>query len=108
VYRKSILYLVSRAFEGARDGGEVPILGMAKFAGTKLKDGRTLRDAIVAAKGGMVESRAFTPFNGRCDAVSHVDFDTNMATMTSVLLRILGMPESSGPENFYERSLPIQ
>ncbi len=51
----------------------------------------------------MVFSRAFTPFDGRCDASSHVNFDTDVATMTSVLLRILGLAQSSGPENFYQR-----
>ncbi|WP_336206808.1 hypothetical protein [Nonomuraea sp. LPB2021202275-12-8] len=58
---------------------------------------------ITAGGGGMVFSRAFTPFDGRCDASSHVNFDTDVATMTSVLLRILGLAQSSGPENFYQR-----
>ncbi|MEU8250263.1 C1 family peptidase [Nonomuraea sp. NPDC048916] len=97
IYRKSILYLVSRAFEGARDGGEVPILGMEKFAD------QALRTAVTANRGTMVFARSFTPFTSRCDAASHVSFDADTATMTSVLLRILGKDQLIGPENFYQR-----
>ncbi|WP_062429692.1 C1 family peptidase [Herbidospora daliensis] len=77
VYRKSILYLVSRAFERpAEAGGEVPILGMAKhLAGL---------DVPVVLAGTM------TPITDHCAARGHSDFDTDTATMTSALLRILG------------------
>ncbi len=77
VYRKSILYLVSRAFERpARPGGEVPILGMAKhLAGLGLP---------------VVLAGTMTPVTDHCAARGHADFDTDTATMTSALLRILG------------------
>ncbi|WP_459803201.1 C1 family peptidase [Herbidospora sp. RD11066] len=77
IYRKSILYLVSRAFERPEQaGGEVPILGMAKHL--------TGLDLPVVLSGTM------TPITDHCAARGHADFDTDAATMTSALLRMLG------------------
>lgn len=80
VYRKSILYLVSRAFERPEQpGGEVPVLGMAKHLA-----GLDLPRAQVVLSGTM------TPITDHCAARGHTDFDTDPATMTSALLRLLG------------------
>jgi hypothetical protein len=76
VYRKSLLYLVSRAFE---DNTIAPILGMQKY-NNDLSLGN-LPVNFVYSKG--VSS-------GRSASKSHGGFDNDPATMNDVLKRILG------------------
>ena len=85
-YGKSLLYLVSNAFEGERD---VPLLGMHKSlkADARLKklleeaiDGR--RGVVVAGKGGELGEASASR--------THGGFDNDVETMNSVLVRILG------------------
>lgn len=98
-YGKSLLYLVSNAFEGTR---EVPILGMkacidadkrlAKlFAGSV--DGRP---ALVVSEGIPIDAarQAAAIQQGASVSHSHGGFDNDSATMNSVLTRVLdGAPK---------------
>ena len=92
IYHKSLLYLVSRAFERPTDpdATEVPLVGMAHFADDVV--GRTsYKSAVDSLKDGrLVWSPASKPEDLRSDSKSHGGFDDDNPTMTSVLLRILG------------------
>lgn len=94
-YAKSLLYLVSNAFEGSR---EVPILGMKACIDTDEKlaglfggevDGRP---ALVVSEGIALDSsqEAAAIRLGASASRSHGGFDNDAATMNSVLTRILG------------------
>jgi hypothetical protein len=93
-YAKSLLYLVSNAFEGAR---AVPILGMQThldadpelsqlFAG-KI-DGRS---ALLVSNGTRISSEELAAAinRGAATSRSHGGFDNDIATMNSVLVRVL-------------------
>ena len=93
-YGKSLLYLVSNAFEGTRD---VPILGMqacldADAELTRLFDGRVDgRPARVVSEGIPIDP-AQAPAaiaQGASVSHSHGGFDNDCATMNSVLTRVL-------------------
>jgi len=71
VYRKSLLYLVSNAFE---ESDTMPILGMQKFNG-KITD----VDFVYSSKDGK-----------RTASTTHGGFDNDPATMNDVLKRVLG------------------
>ena len=91
VYRKSLLYLVSRAFERPMDPDdtEVPILGMAHFASDPV-NGSSLTDAVATLPDArLVWSPSVDPPDARTDSSTHGGFDDDNPTMTSVLLRIL-------------------
>ncbi|MBI2305869.1 MAG: hypothetical protein HYU78_01070 [Rhodocyclales bacterium] len=82
VYRKSLLYLVSRAYE--EKGRVVPLLGMAKRA-TAIDDrlaaehpGKTLQRFVAGAN----------PQDTRAD--SHGGFDNDPVTMNRMLRLVLG------------------
>ncbi|MFK7828473.1 MAG: C1 family peptidase [Congregibacter sp.] len=80
VYGKSLLYLVSRAFE---EDANAPLLGMQKY--NKLLDTTGLPVEFVYAK----SSRS-----GRSRSDSHGGFDNDPATMNDLLARILGKKPS--------------
>jgi len=99
-YGKSLLYLVSNAFEGRR---EVPLLGMQKFVSGDDSDGAV--DAQVSTlfkkrSNGLptliVAGERYKDANGhelpgsRSESDSHGGFDNDAATLNSVLYRILG------------------
>ena len=75
VYRKSLLYLVSNAFEEKR---EVPLLGMQKFSNLVPTSSRL---KIVYSQG--VGSRETA-------SESHGGFDNDPVTMNHILKRVLG------------------
>jgi hypothetical protein len=102
VYHKSLLYLVSRALEGAAPGGEVPLLGMQKSLERPIGAGAgpTLLQAIGERGGSSIISRAITPDDSRSDATSHGGFAGDRMTMTSVAMRALGLA-TPRPENDY-------
>ena len=75
LYRKSLLYLVSNAFERPK---ESPLLGMQKFA--KNTDLSLADDVFYAGT-----TRAAVT-----DSKSHGGFDNDVATMNHLLERILG------------------
>jgi hypothetical protein len=99
VYHKSILYLVSRAFERPAGGAaEVPLLGMTRFWDQPLRGSPTLRAVIEAAGGSLIVSRSSAPLDGRTDSTGHAAFDEDSATMTSLVMRARGA--TSGPDAF--------
>jgi hypothetical protein len=98
-YGKSLLYLVSNAFEGKR---ETPILGMERFINgknkelkkeyvdpdiSKLYSKQAEWPSLVIAGALQPEAKA-RPDLCRCD--SHGGFDNDVYTMNSVLFRIIG------------------
>ncbi len=84
-YRKSLLYLVARAFERATGTDTVPIVGMAKYFEEKV-GGQRLDDFIRAngtiALAGV--SRASNPPGFHTDAKSHGGFDEDGPTRESI------------------------
>lgn len=97
-YGKSLLYLVSNAFEAERG---VPLLGMEKFLAADGEVSQLLTENVDGRKGVVVAGEA-----GEMGAVSkseaHGGFDNDVGTMNSVLTRILG--EAPG-RVFVERDL---
>jgi hypothetical protein len=90
IYQKSILYLVSRALENGRPPGEseTPLLGIQ----------RHVESFDLAQKLGDLEADFVWAPNevapaSRCTATSHSGMCEDTPTMTSVLLRILGVSE---------------
>jgi len=99
-YGKSLLYLVSNAFEGSR---EVPLLGMQKF----LKEDQQLFNFLNSAVDGLpgiVISGAGDKPGVISKSETHGGFDNDPNTMNSVLVRILGelpkVPFTSRDLNF--------
>lgn len=76
VYRKSLLYLVSRAFE---ENPVAPILGMAKYS-----------EKITAKNIKFVYSQGVVDDSPRTSSETHGGFDNDLATMNDMLSRILG------------------
>ena len=87
VYRKSLLYLVSRAFEAEKDA---EILGLEEHL---RRSGRTM-----AYLGDASERLVLGPVaRGRrssTQATSHGDFDNDEETMMSLARRVVGVPDS--------------
>ncbi|MES2536493.1 MAG: C1 family peptidase [Pseudomonadota bacterium] len=86
-YGKSLLYLISNAFERQRD---TPLLGMQKF----LENDPALRELLSAAVDGLpaivVSGEPGVP-GALAKSDTHGGFDNDPNTMNSVLIRILGM-----------------
>lgn len=103
IYRKSLLYLVSHAFESPpriplfRPDG-VGLLGMERFLGRDSAFGR------LAAKGGatlVLSPNREDPATGRgSSARSHGAFDDDDATVRSTLVRVLGGAKEVGEIRF--------
>jgi len=92
IYHKSLLYLVSHAFENKpriplfRDG--VPILGMEKY----LRKDAELTALFKGENGNLIISPNTRPLNSidASTALHHGDFDDDAATVRATLRRILG------------------
>jgi len=79
LYRKSLLYLVSNAFESKKSSGGKPLLGMEKFS--KNIDTANSKASIYYSDG----------LSGdKTRATSHGGFDNDIITMNHVLKTILG------------------
>ena len=87
VYRKSLLYLVSRALEREM---EKPILGMEKHAKTISANPRLVIHYSDGKKGNITRS------------TSHGGFDNDFRTLNSIMQRILG---KEPPHPFVEREM---
>ena len=85
-YGKSLLYLVSNAFEARR---ETPILGMQKFIEADPKILALLNSAVDDRPGIVVAGVGDTP-GAISKSDTHGGFDNDPNTMNSVLVRILG------------------
>ncbi|WP_194409437.1 caspase family protein [Microbacterium cremeum] len=83
LYRKSLLYLVSRAFEPERDAA---ILGMEKY----LRGSRRSVEYLSAHADRLVLSPVAGPARRSSSATSHGGFDNDPPTMTAVALRVTG------------------
>jgi len=97
-YGKSLLYLVSNAFEDTRG---VPLLGMQKFLEAD-EDVKALLSAEVDGRKGVVVAGEAGEMGSVAKSGSHGGFDNDVDTMNSVLTRILG--EAPG-RVFVERDL---
>jgi hypothetical protein len=86
IYRKSLLYLVSRAFEPKK---ETPILGMEDFIRTDPEVKRAFRDAVILSP--TASSAKPTMASG---SRSHGGFDNDVATLENVLRRMLGLSDA--------------
>ncbi|HEX2253230.1 MAG TPA: C1 family peptidase [Thermoanaerobaculia bacterium] len=95
VYHKSLLYLVSRGLEAAIAGGyEAPIAGMERFLDHATgHGGGPLRRHLQDAGWHVIVSPACSHPWDCCEARTHHGFDEDAATLTSVLLRMLGEVE---------------
>jgi hypothetical protein len=97
IYNKSLLYLVSNAFEEELrkpwfgDGDGEPLLGMAKFV-DKLPERDRPREMVLSPNA-VPEGRP-----GSARATTHGSFDDDAATLKATLARILG--ESTGKAVF--------
>jgi Papain family cysteine protease len=78
VYRKSLLYLVSNAFE---HNNEEPLLGMKKF-----------KDQVNGINGQPTFHYSNGVTSNKTRSKSHGGFDNDVRTMNSILTRILGSP----------------
>lgn len=79
-YGKSLLWLVSNAFEDQRG---TALLGMKQY----LKGEAALRKAAFAE---IIESAGAGVAGAECNSTTHGGFDNDAATMNAVLMRILG------------------
>lgn len=85
-YGKSLLYLVSNAFEGKRG---VPLLGMQKFIAADPELAK-LFSGKVGGHPALVVSGQGGPDGSRSNSLTHGGFDNDPDTLNSVLFRILG------------------
>jgi hypothetical protein len=110
VYQKSLLYLVARALERSNDGGrqvEVPLLGMQRFEDVPV-NGSSVKTAIQSSgRGELIWAPSSQPPNSRTDSMSHGGFDDDAATMTSVLMRVLGHQGEPTQRMGFEPNSPL-
>ena len=100
-YGKSLLYLVSGAFE---DAVPTKLLGMQK--GLR-QDAPLIRFFGLAGTEKVADicfSRTdpASPKNARSESVTHGGFDNDVATMTSVVRRVLDAPDASAVVDYFE------
>jgi len=97
-YGKSLLYLVSNAFEDAR---ETPLLGMQKFLEEDAEVMALLDTKVDGLPGIVVSGEAGQP-GAIAKSDTHGGFDNDPNTLNSVLFRILGAEPATA---FTERDL---
>lgn len=110
IYHKSLLYLVSNAFERepriplARGG--VPILGMDKF----LRENKELLKLPRGKNVDWVLAPNTAPFGSpqHSTARHHGDFDDDPATLRGLLARILNVPDSQAPMTLHHSADSIR
>ncbi len=104
-YGKSLLYLVSGAFEE-----EVPttILGLQKSLKQDVQLIRLFGLAGTEKAADIVFSRTTdgAPRNARSQSVTHGGFDNDIATMTSVARRVLDVPDTVEVVDYFEEAIP--
>jgi Clostripain family len=104
-YGKSLLYLVRAAFEDER---ETPILGLQRDLKQDVKMIRFfgLAGTEKVADIAFSKTQAHTPLTARSEAITHGGFDNDVATMTSVVRRILDVPDTSAVVDYFEDAVP--
>jgi hypothetical protein len=90
VYHKSLLYLVSQAFEPEKGQPNVALVGMERYAAAEVSGTSLSAEVAALPKAELIWSPNDTPVNAQSHSRSHGDFDDDSPTMTSTLLRILG------------------
>jgi hypothetical protein len=111
IYHKSLLYLVSNAFEAApripllRPDG-VPLLGMEKF----VRADATLRNLFSDKRHDWVlaPNTAAADSAGRSAAAHHGDFDDDGPTLQATLARILGQRQATNEFVFYRSASSLR
>jgi hypothetical protein len=89
IYQKSILYLVSRALETHRNGGsETSLLGLQHHVVHS-----TLEEHLKNVGADFIWAPSESGSASSCSATSHGGMNEDTPTMTSVLMRILGLSE---------------
>ena len=93
-YGKSLLYLVSQAFE---DAVPTPILGLQKSLKQDLPLIRFFGLAGTEKVADIVfpQTAAAAPLNARTQSITHGGFDNDIATMTSVIRRVLDVADAT-------------
>jgi Clostripain family len=104
-YSKSLLYLVSRSFE---DEVPTPILGMQEALKRDLQLIRFFGLAGTEKVADVVFSRslASAALRDRSESMTHGGFDNDIATMTSMIRRVLDLPDTSGVIDYFEEAVP--
>lgn len=95
IYNKSLLYLVSRAFEARRQGEGTPIVGMEKW----IAGDEALRQLFTSGAADLVFSPNDVP-TGAINAsrsTEHGAFDDDLATVQAMLARILAATPAAKP-----------
>lgn len=100
-YGKSLLYLVSRAFEDARPAG---ILGLHE---SLLRDAPLIRFFGLAGREKVADivfsqTASTLPLHAQSQSTTHGGFDFDRATMTSVVRRITRVPDTQTVVEFFE------
>lgn len=112
LYNKSMLWLVSRAFESFSRTNtiEEPLIGMMHFLTEQQKGAAMTLQSEIEAKAGkssiIVAGKAGAE-NSRSTANHHVDFDNDPPTMKSVLMRILDTSKSLVRHTFNPKGVDL-
>jgi len=103
-YGKSLLYLVTNAFE---DAVPTPILGLQKNLKQDLPLIRFFGLAGTEKVADIVFSRSAdtAPLNARSQSTRHGGFDNDNATMTSVIRRVLDVSDAEPVVDYFEESV---
>jgi Clostripain family len=103
-YGKSLLYLVSGAFE---DDVPTKILGLQKSLKQDLQLIRFFGLAGTEKVADIVFSKtsAGVPLTARSEAVRHGGFDNDVTTMTSVVRRVLAVPDTGAVVDYFEEAI---
>ena len=103
-YGKSLLYLVRAAFEEER---ETPILGLQRDLKRDVKMIRFFGLAGTEKVADIVFSttEANVPLSARSQSITHGGFDNDIATMTSVVRRMLDVPDASAVVDYFEDAI---
>ena len=104
-YGKSLLYLVSDAFEDEKPDAdprtaEEPEAGPA--ADPVLRAGRHGE----GRRHRVLEDAAGRPLTARTESITHGGFDNDVATMTSVIRRVLDVPDTTAVVDYFEETIP--
>jgi len=104
-YGKSLLYLVSQAFE---DKAPTPILGLQRALKSDLKLIRFfgLAGTEKVADVAFSKSPEGTPLTSRTESTTHGGFDNDVGTMTSVLRRVLDVSDDVTVVDYFEDTVP--
>ena len=108
VYHKSLLYFVARALEPDPNQHEKPMVGLARTIAAPLAPGSStsLLDLIGGPDNLVLGPNTDPRPNHRSQAKGHGEFDNDVETMTSVLLRILNKNSLTNVSPYPKNGLP--